>query len=100
LVTAMVNTMLRAEQAEYLRAEPYERSDNRKDYRSGSHPRLLKTRLGSMTLMVPQTRGGFTTSAVERYQRNERALLAGIGEMAAKGVSTHKAADVTEAFFG
>ena len=100
LVTVFLNQMLRAEQAEYLGAAPYERTDERTDYRSGSRPRLIKTRLGTLTLMVPQTRNGFVTSALERYQRSERALLAGIGEMALKGVSTRKVQDVTEAFFG
>lgn len=100
LVSVFLNQMLRAEQAEYLGAAPYERTDERTDYRSGSRTRLIKTRLGTLTLMVPQTRNGFVTSALERYQRNERALLAGIGEMALKGVSTRKVQDVTEAFFG
>ena len=100
LVTLFLNRMLKAEQAEHLGAAPYERSEERTDYRSGFRPRLLKTRLGTLTLMVPQTRGGFATSALERYQRSERALLTGIGEMALKGVSTRKVQDVTEAFFG
>jgi putative transposase len=100
LVTLFLNRMLKAEQTEYLGAAPYERTDERTDYRSGSRPRMIKTRLGTLTLMVPQTRGGFVTSALERYQRSERALLSGIGEMALKGVSTRKVQDVTEAFFG
>ena len=100
LVTLFLNQMLKSEQSEYLGAAPYERTDERTDYRSGSRPRMIKTRLGTLTLMVPQTRNGFVTSALERYQRNERALLAGIGEMALKGVSTRKVQDVTEAFFG
>lgn len=100
LVADIVNQLLRAEQSEYLRAAPYERSDERIDYRSGFKPRYLRTRIGKLTLMVPQTRDGFTTSALERYQRSERALLSGIGEMALKGVSTRKVKDVTEAFFG
>ena len=100
LVTDIINQLLRAEQAEYLSASPYERTQQRTDYRSGFKPRYIKTRIGKLTLMVPQTRGGFTTSALQRYQRSERALLSGIGEMALKGVSTRKVKDVTEAFFG
>lgn len=99
LVTNLINQLLKAEQAEHLGVAPYERTPERTDYRSGFKPRFLKTRLGTLTLMVPQTRNGFTTSALERYQRNERALLCGIGEMAIKGVSTRKVKDVTEAFF-
>ena len=100
LVEAFLNELLRAEQSEYLRAGPYERTEERTDYRSGYRPRLIKTRLGTLELLVPQTRGGFTTSALERYQRSERALLSGIGEMALRGVSTRKVKAVTEAFFG
>lgn len=100
LVTGVLNQFLKAEQAEYLQAAPYERSAGRTDYRSGFRPRLLKTRLGTLELQLPQTRGGFATSALERYQRSERALLSGIGEMALKGVSTRKVQEVTEAFFG
>ncbi len=100
LVTVFINQLLKAEQAEYLRAAPYERTEDREDYRSGFRSRSIKTRLGKLSLMLPQTRGGFASVALERYQRSERALLSGIGEMALKGVSTRKVAEVTEAFFG
>ena len=100
LVAGFLNQLLKVEQAEYLGATPYERSEERTDYRSGYRPRFIKTRLGTLELMVPQTRGGFETSALDRYQRSERALLSGIGEMALKGVSTRKVKEVTEAFFG
>lgn len=85
LVEAFLNELLRAEQAEYLRAGPYEQTEVRTDYRSGYRPRVIKTRLGTLELLVPQTRGGFTTSALESYQKSERALLSGIGEMALRG---------------
>lgn len=100
LVVGFLNQLLKAEQAEYLRAAPYERTEEREDYRSGFRSRSIKTRLGKLTLMLPQTRGGFVSAALERYQRSERALLSGIGEMALKGVSTRKVKEVTEAFFG
>lgn len=100
LVIVFLNQMLKAEQAEYLRAAPYERTEEREDYRSGFRSRSIKTRLGKLSLMLPQTRGGFASVALERCQRSERALLSGIGEMALKGVSTRKVAEVTEVFFG
>ena len=58
LVVGFLNQLLKAEQAEYLRAAPYERTAEREDYRSGFRSRTIKTRLGKLTLMLPKPEVG------------------------------------------
>jgi transposase-like protein len=101
LLQALLNRLLEAERTEHLRAEPHERTSERRGYRNGYQPREMSTRLGTISLQVPRTRDGeFSTAMFQRYQRSERALQLGLAEMYVKGVSTRKVADVTEALFG
>ena len=61
----------------HLMAEPYQKTEERTGYRNGSRDRPLVTRVGSITLEVPQFRKGkLDTDLFERYQRSERALIA------------------------
>ncbi|SDE81515.1 transposase, partial [Eubacterium pyruvativorans] len=53
LLTNSLNSILKAESQEQLRAAPYERSDERTDSRNGIRSRTLKTRIGTITLEVP-----------------------------------------------
>jgi len=47
--------------------------------------------VGTLELKVPRTRDGeFAPTVFERYQRNEKALLASMLEMYVSGVSTRK----------
>ncbi|SDE70512.1 transposase, partial [Eubacterium pyruvativorans] len=46
LLTNSLNSILKAESQEQLRAAPYERSDERTDSRNGIRSRTLKTRIG------------------------------------------------------
>ena len=47
-------------------------------YRSGYYGRTLITRVGKLDLRVQQDRSGrFSTELFERYQRSERAFVAG-----------------------
>ncbi len=56
-------------EAEYLGAAAYERNSERTDYRSGYRPRLLKTRVGTLELMVPQARDGFGADGLEPVEK-------------------------------
>ena len=56
LLTNSLNSILKAESQEQLRAAPYERSDERTDSRNGIRSRTLKTRIGTITLEVPRHR--------------------------------------------
>lgn len=101
LMEAILNQVLKAESAEQLGAEDYERSDNRSDYRNGTRTRSLVTRIGKLELQVPRHRNEpFKTVLFENYQRNEQALIAAMMEMVVQGVSTRKIEKVTEELCG
>ena len=52
---------------------------NRITYHNGYYERDYTTKIGTLTLRVPRTRDGkFRAQVFERYQRNEKALLATI----------------------
>jgi len=101
IVERVVQEVLDAEMTAHLHAEPYERSVERRGYRNGSKPRQLNTRVGTLTLQVPQDRDGtFSTQLFARYQRNEKALVLALMEMYVEGVSTRKVREITEALCG
>lgn len=101
LLESILNQVLRAQAAEQLSAENYERTDERKDYRNGAYTRMLTTRVGSLTLHVPRFRNGkFSTELFARYQRNEQALVLALMEMVVNGVSTRKVTQITEELCG
>lgn len=101
LLESVLNQVLEAQVAEQLQAEPYERTDERQGYRNGYKPRHLTTRVGSLTLHVPQVREGrFSTELFARYQRSEQALILALMEMVVNGVSTRKVARITEELCG
>src|SRR4051812_18817836 len=101
LVQRMLQHFLEAEMSVHLGAAHYERSEGRQGYRNGYKPRQLQTRVGTLTLRVPQDREGtFSTQLFARYQRSEKALVLALMEMYVEGVSTRKVAEVTEVLCG
>jgi putative transposase len=101
LVERVVQQMLEAEMTEHVGAAPHERTDARKGHRNGYKPRTLRTRVGTLNLLVPQDREGtFSTRLFSRYQRNEKALCLALMEMYVEGVSTRKVKDITEELCG
>jgi putative transposase len=101
IVERVIQEVLEAEMTAHLRAEPYERNTERKGYRNGYKPRQLNTRVGTLTLQVPQDRDGtFSTQLFARYQRNEKALVLALMEMYVEGVSTRKVREITEVLCG
>ena len=101
VVQRVVQEMLEAEMTEHIGAAPYERTDARKGQRNGHKPRTLRTRVGTLNLLVPQDReGSFSTRLFSRYQRNEKALCLALMEMYVEGVSTRKVKDITEELCG
>lgn len=82
-------------------AAPHERADSRKGQSNGYKPRTLRTRVGTLNLLVPQDREGtFSTRLFCRYQRNEKALVLALMETYVEGVSTRKVKEVTEELCG
>jgi transposase-like protein len=96
-----LQALMEAERDAYVGAEPFERTGARRTQRNGYKPRILRTRVGSLELRVPQTRDGrFYPSLLERYQRSEGALIAALAECYVQGVSTRKVASICEELFG
>ncbi len=102
LLEAVLNQVLQQAQAtEYVKAEPYERTEERVGYRNGIRERPLTTRVGRLTLEVPQFRNGkLPIDMFERYQRSEQALIVTLMEMAVNGVSTRKITNITRELCG
>jgi putative transposase len=101
IVERVLQETLEAEMTEHIGAAPYERSATRTGHRNGYKPRTLRTRVGTLNLLVPQDReGNFSTRLFSRYQRNEKALCLALMEMYVEGVSTRKVKDVTEELCG
>jgi len=101
IVERVIQEILETEMTAHLNAEPYERSAEQRGYRNGYKPRQLNTRVGTLTLQVPQDRNGtFSTQLFARYQRNEKALVLALMEMYVEGVSTRKVREITEVLCG
>lgn len=101
LVEKILNQVLLVESAEQLKAENYERSTSRTDYRNGTRERELTTKIGTITLEVPRHRNQpFHTVLFEMYKRNEAALITTMVEMVVNGVSTRKVSNVIETLCG
>jgi putative transposase len=101
LLERVLNQVLEAQVSEHLGAERYERTEERQGYRNGVRPRQLTTRVGKLTLRVPQVRDGqFSPELFARYQRSEQALVLALMEMVVNGVSTRKVTAITEELCG
>src|SRR4051794_3728940 len=98
----MLNEAMRIERSQALAAAPYQRTENRQGYANGFKPKTVHTRLGDLTLQVPQVWGEveFYPSALERGVRSERALKCAIAEMYVRGVSTRKVTEVMRELCG
>ena len=95
-VSLLINEAMKVERSRTLKAEPWQRSNERLGYANGYKPRSLNTRIGKLSLQVPKVRGdiSFYPEALNKGVRSERALKLAIAEMYVKGVSTRKVTDV------
>lgn len=55
ILTQILNKAIGLERQRYLQAKPYERMEERKSYANGYKPKQLRTRVGELGLLVPQT---------------------------------------------
>ncbi len=100
-VEETLNALLDHEADELVDAQRYERSDNRKGYRSGHYDRNFTTTAGDVTLHVPKLKGvQFETAIIERYRRRETSIEEALIEMYLAGVSVRRVEDITEALWG
>jgi putative transposase len=101
LIRVIINTAMQAERAEYLKAAPYQHTQERNGYANGFKPKTMRTRVGEITFAIPQVReGGFYPQALEKGLRSERALTLALAEMYVQGVSTRKVKAITEQLCG
>ena len=98
----LLNHAMQAERSKVLGAAPYERSTTRRGHANGFKPKTLQTRLGELTVDVPQVRGeiDFYPSVLERGARTERALTVAIAEMYIQGVSTRRVSAILSQLAG
>jgi putative transposase len=95
ILTTVFNQLMENQRTEYIQAKEYERTENRQSQRNGYYERSFTTRVGTLELKVPRTRDGhFSPTVFERYQRNEKALMASMLEMYVSGVSTRKVSKI------
>ena len=101
-VRLLLNHAMEVERSHALAARPYERTSARQGYANGFKPKTLQTRLGAMTVAIPQVRGDvdFYPSALERGRRSERALTLAIAQMYVQGVSTRKVNTILQQLAG
>ena len=101
LFRIMMNEAMKVERSSYLKAQPYERTDERMDYANGFKPRSITTGLGKVALDIPQTReSGFYPKSLEAATRSEKALRLALAEMYVQGVSTRKVTRILEKLCG
>ena len=100
-VEEALNALLDHEADKLVNAEKYERSGDRKGYRSGHYERNSSTTSGDVTLRVPKLKGiQFQTAIIERYKRRECSVEEALIEMYLAGVSVRRVEDITEALWG
>jgi putative transposase len=87
LFRILLNAAMQIERQQHLKAAPHERSEERTGHANGFKDKTLATRVGQVTVAVPQVRavngegGGFYPQSLERGTRSERALKLALAEM-------------------
>lgn len=100
-VEETLNALLDHEAEELVNAEKYERSGERKGYRSGHYSRSFQTTAGEVKLNMPKLKGvPFETAIIERYRRRECSVEEALIEMYLAGISVRRVEDITEALWG
>lgn len=100
-VEETLNALLDYEADGLVNADKYERSGDRKGYRSGHYERKFSTTSGDVTLKIPKLKGiQFETAIIERYKRRECSVEEALIEMYLAGVSVRRVEDITEALWG
>jgi transposase-like protein len=87
---------------ELVRCRPYERSQERSDYRNGYYCRGLLTTMGQISeIRIPRARRvKFQSSFFGWYQRRQEAFDMAVRTCFVSGASTRKMKAITEAFSG
>jgi hypothetical protein len=101
LLGRVVQETVEQEFERFIGAGRWERSGKRRGWWNGRKRRRLKTRVGSIELLIPKDREGrFQPSLFGRYERSEQALVLGLMEMYLPGVSTRRVSRIVEELCG
>ncbi len=109
MATAMeviFNEAMKLERADFLRAEPHERTADRRGYANGYKDKSVRSRIGELGLRIPQVRdladpqAGFYPKSLEKGLRSEQALKLAVAEMYVQGVSTRRVKEITRQLCG
>ncbi len=101
LIAPVVNTAMQLERQQHLGVAPYERSEGRRGQANGYKAKTVATRVGKITLDVPQVReGNVYPQALEKGLRSEPAFKLALAERYVQGVSTRRVAAITEELCG
>ena len=100
-VQETLNNLLDEEASRLCNARRYERSEARKDRRSGHYTRTLQTKAGEVDIRMPKLRSlPFETAIIDRYRRRESSVEEALVEMYLAGVSVRRVEDITEVLWG
>jgi transposase-like protein len=101
MLSTLIDETIEREFAQFLGAERFARTPERRGIRNGYRRRQFTTRVGTLELRIPRDRAGrFQPSLFARYQRSEQALVATLVELYIQGVSTRKVSTVVETLCG
>ena len=101
MLATLIQETLEREFTQFVGAERFVRSPERRDVRDGHRRRRFTTRVGTIELRVPRDRAGrFQPSLFARYQRSEQSLMPALTEMYFQGVSTRKVTTIVETLCG
>jgi len=87
----LLNLAMGLERSEFLGAEAYERTSQRRGHANGYKDKKISTRVGELRLKTPQVGEGC---------RSEKVLKLAVAEMYVRGVSTRKVSAITEQLRG
>ena len=100
-ITHYLNKVLRIEADMQLRADPYERTLERLDYRAGYRIRTVVTTKGTVELRVPKARSTpLRFGAFDRYRRLWKRVDRMLCEIFLAGCSTRRTGEVLELLLG
>lgn len=101
MLTSLIHETIEREFTQFVGAQRFERTPDRREVRNGFRRRQFSTRVGQLELKIPRDRAGrFQPSLFARYQRSEQALVLALAEMYLQGVSTRKVTAILETLCG
>ena len=95
LVETVLNQILEAQVTETLGATRHERTEERAGYRNGYRPRTLYTRVGPVTLLVPQTRDGSFSVSYTHLDVYKRQVVSWVGNHSTEASRLRDSASAT-----